>query len=141
MKHWHKGKVIKSRDDPRHPLYKCKLPKDMIVKTSEDDVSQPVAKTYMPPKVSIWRNNGGGAWCVHCKPHKRHSEPWANFEGNSRLALCAAIAFAWSTWLEDNCLDLVDCPIKGVFEEPVKPPVVAPGPAVAAPGPAVAVVA
>ena len=83
----------------------------------EHDIPQVTASRYVPPGCSIWRCNVRGAWSVHMPPHPRHSEAWANWQGDSFAAMKAGARWAWRQYLADHALPLDHCPIVGMLEE------------------------
>ena len=109
-----------AKGKPGHPLYGKVFPGSGPVKPpGVNDLPQERAKTFMPPGTSIWRGNKTQCWAAHVKPRKRHSAPWADFGGDSFLAMQAVVRRAWMYWLEDKDLPITDCPVPGLF--PVAP--------------------
>ena len=54
-----RGKTPTGKNNPANPLYKRKFPDKWAV--GINDLTQPEAKTFLPPNCSIWRNNTQGA--------------------------------------------------------------------------------
>ncbi len=53
-----RGKTLTSKSNPRSIFYQRKGPSEF--ETSESDISQMEAKTFLPPGASIWRSNYRG---------------------------------------------------------------------------------
>lgn len=47
----------------------------------DGDISQCVAKSFLPPGTSIWRDRTRQGWCAHPKGHSRVSALWASCGG------------------------------------------------------------
>jgi len=107
---------IRSPNNPLHPLHGKKFPASAARPVGTNDVSQNVAKTYLPPKTSIWRGETRGLWACHVQGHKRFSEQWSHHEGDSWEALMAVIRKAWRMFSRDEQLPVSACPIAGLFE-------------------------
>ena len=79
-----KAKLVKAKG----PVVKPKIP---------NAIEQKEAKKYVPPGASIWRNRIYGAWCGHCPPRSRISEPWLSAE---QLALRRLLERLWAQHVE-----------------------------------------
>ena len=56
-----RGKTPVGKTNPKSPWFGIKYPLEMVFSTS--DVTQLLAKQFLPPHCSIWRSNYRGAWC------------------------------------------------------------------------------
>ena len=106
-------KAVPKPNTKNHPLYKSKFPGELPKATN--DITQALAKTYLPPTASIWRDNARGGWHVHVQNHKRHSECWKSHGGDSHETLKCVLRHAWGQYLSDHGLPESHCPIAGLF--------------------------
>ena len=107
------GGIIPAAGSTKHPLKKRKYPAQLG--DVRNDMPQAEAKKFLPPDCSIWRDNLRGAWMVHQKGHRRHTESFKNHAGDSSGAMRAAVRWVWKQYLEDNCLPEADCPLKDIL--------------------------
>lgn len=80
----------------------------------DGDISQCVAKSFLPPGTSIWRDRTRQGWCAHPKGHSRVSALWASC-GGEQEALRVVLRQCWALHLESSGLGPDDCPIGGIF--------------------------
>ena len=117
VKTFGKRKTVLNVKNKVSPLYALKLPRVLPkLAVGENDVSQAVAKTLLPPTHTVWRANYRGQWAFHPRPHRRFQEAWVEHGGDSYKALVAGVRRCWKTWLADqrNLTD-ADCPIEGLM--------------------------
>jgi len=82
------------------------------------ELEQAFVKGMMPPNGHIWRDNSGGAWCIHQPPYYRRCR-WAAFGGVE--AATEAVRIAWRIWLAQAGRPLNYCPVAGLFDEAAGP--------------------
>jgi len=115
----HGKRRINSVANPLHPLYKNKFAASAKPPAKgSNDIPQSQARTFMPPKTSVWRGNNRGLWACHVKGHRRFSEPWSMHGGDSFLAMIAVAQKAWRLFCRDEQLDTSVCPIADLFPSP-----------------------
>jgi len=115
------GKPMPKQGAKGHPLCHFKYPAKLTVPAKgKNDLEQKEAKLMLPPTAHIWRANARGAWAVHLRPHRRHTEPWADWGWDSYLACRAAVRWVWAQWLDDQLLPRAHCPIKDLWAEDAK---------------------
>ena len=78
--------------------------------TLPSTIAQSCARQYIPAGTSIWRSTTRGAWCGHCPPRKRISEPWSRFEDGDQGALQAILRRMWRQHAELEGIREADLP-------------------------------
>ena len=79
------------------------------------DVDQPTAKSYLPPRCSIWRDRTKGGWQAHHHDFKHIS---VRFQPNVTQAesLRFLLQRLWRMHFEKNGGGIEDCPFTGMFD-------------------------
>ena len=81
-------------------------------------ISQKVAKEFVPPGTYIWRRNADEGWCGHHPPYRRSS--YSGLLHGSRGALILQLRDLWVKHCEFTGLQLADIPHPWIMDEAVQ---------------------
>lgn len=76
-------------------------------------LTQPQARSLLPPKAHVWRGLSNGSWNVFLAPRPRKSFSWALHGENESCLVC--LRHVWRLHLEGEGQDISQCPVPGLF--------------------------